>query len=172
MLDEQEFFGPHGIRALSRYHLEHPYVFHHRGQEFRVSYLPGDSDSGMFGDNSNWRGPVWMPVNLMLYSSLLRLAAYYGDAFTVECPTGSGRQMPLFAVAHELAERLIGRSCATAPDGGQSMAAPRSSRPIRTGVTTSCSTSTSMATTGPASAPATRPDGRGLLRASSSSMAR
>ncbi len=108
MLDEQEFFSPHGIRALSRYHLEHPYVFHHRGQEFRVSYLPGDSDSGMFGGNSNWRGPVWMPVNLMLYSSLLRLAAYYGDAFTVECPTGSGRQMPLFDVAHELAGRLTG----------------------------------------------------------------
>src|SRR6185436_3863437 len=66
MLDENEFFGPHGIRALSRHHLEHPYVYHHDGHEFRVSYLPGDSDSGMFGGNSNWRGPVWMPVNAML----------------------------------------------------------------------------------------------------------
>jgi hypothetical protein len=93
---------------LSRYHLEHPFVFHHGGQEFRVSYLPGDSDSGMFGGNSNWRGPVWMPVNLVLYQALVRLAAYYGDSFTVECPTGSGRQMTLFEVAHELAERLIG----------------------------------------------------------------
>jgi hypothetical protein len=108
MLDENEFFGPHGIRALSRYHLQHPYVFHHGGQEYRVSYLPGDSDSGMFGGNSNWRGPVWMPVNMMLYQALVRLAAYYGDSFTIECPTGSGRQMTLFDVAHELAARLIG----------------------------------------------------------------
>jgi hypothetical protein len=107
MLDENEFFGPYGIRALSRYHLEHPFVFHHNGQEFRVSYLPGDSDSGMFGGNSNWRGPVWMPVNVMLYTSLLRMAAYYGDSFKVECPTGSGNLMNLFQVAQELGERLI-----------------------------------------------------------------
>jgi hypothetical protein len=107
MLDENEFFGPHGIRALSRCHLEHPYVFNHGGQEYRVSYVPGDSDSGMFGGNSNWRGPVWMPVNVLIYGSLLRLAAYFGDSFKVECPTGSGNQMTLFEVAHELAERLI-----------------------------------------------------------------
>ncbi len=107
MLDENEFFGPHGIRALSRYHLDHPFVFRHGGQEFSVSYLPADSDSGMFGGNSNWRGPVWMPVNLMLYTALLRLGAYYGDSFTVECPTGSGRRMNLIDVARELAERLI-----------------------------------------------------------------
>ncbi len=106
MLDEDEFFGPYGIRALSRYHREHPFVFHHGGQEFRVDYLPGDSDSGMFGGNSNWRGPVWMPVNFLLFVSLLRLYAYYGDAFTVECPTGSGRFLTLFEVAHELGERL------------------------------------------------------------------
>ena len=108
MLDESEFYGPHGIRALSREHLEHPFRFEYGGQEFRVSYLPGDSDSGMFGGNSNWRGPVWMPVNFLLYIALLRLAAYYGDTFTVECPTGSGNQVPLFDVAHDLAERLIG----------------------------------------------------------------
>jgi hypothetical protein len=107
MLDEDEFFGPYGIRALSRHHREHPFVFHHGGQEFRVDYLPGDSDSGMFGGNSNWRGPVWMPVNFLLFVSLLRLYAYYGDAFTVECPTGSGRFLTLFEVAHELGERLI-----------------------------------------------------------------
>jgi hypothetical protein len=107
MLDENEFFGPYGIRSLSRYHLERPYVYHLSGQEFRVSYLPGDSDSGMFGGNSNWRGPVWMPVNMMLYLALVRLGAYYGDSFTVECPTGSGKYMPLFQVAQELAERLI-----------------------------------------------------------------
>jgi hypothetical protein len=107
MLDENEFLGPYGIRALSRYHLEHPFVFHHGGQEYRVSYLPADSDSGMFGGNSNWRGPVWMPVNIMLYNSLMRLGAYFGDSFKIECPTGSGKQMTLIEVAQEIGDRLI-----------------------------------------------------------------
>ncbi|HEY7117260.1 MAG TPA: hypothetical protein VH475_11770, partial [Tepidisphaeraceae bacterium] len=107
MLDENEFFGPYGIRALSRFHLENPYVLRHDGQEFRVGYVPGDSDSGMFGGNSNWRGPVWMPVNYLLYTALLRLYAYYGDDFKVECPTGSGRLLTLFEIARELGERLI-----------------------------------------------------------------
>jgi hypothetical protein len=107
MLDENEFFGPHGIRALSRYHLEHPFVFRHDHQEYRVSYLPGDSDSGMFGGNSNWRGPVWMPVNILLHVALLRLGAYYGDSFRIECPTGSGNHVTLFEAAQQLAERLI-----------------------------------------------------------------
>ena len=91
MLDEKEFFGPHGIRALSLYHREHPFEFDMNGQKYSVGYLPGDSDSGMFGGNSNWRGPVWMPVNFLLYTSLLRLGAYYGDTFKIECPTGSGK---------------------------------------------------------------------------------
>jgi hypothetical protein len=106
MLDEDEFFGPYGIRSLSRHHLDHPYVFVHAGQEHRVAYVPGDSDSGMFGGNSNWRGPVWMPINYLLYSSLLRLYAYYGENFKVECPTRSGRMMTLLEVAKELGERL------------------------------------------------------------------
>jgi len=106
MLDENEFFSPYGIRALSRYHCEHPFVFRHNGQEFRVDYLPGDSNSGMFGGNSNWRGPVWMPVNYLLLTALYRLYAYYGDDFRVECPAGSGRQMTLFEVAQELGDRL------------------------------------------------------------------
>jgi hypothetical protein len=106
MLDENEFFSPYGIRSLSRYHQEHPFVFHHGGQEFRVDYLPGDSNSGMFGGNSNWRGPVWMPVNFLLLSALYRLYAYYGDSFTIECPTGSGQYMTLFEVAMELGDRL------------------------------------------------------------------
>jgi hypothetical protein len=106
MLDENEFFSPHGIRSLSRYHREHPFIFHHDGQESRVDYLPGDSNSGIFGGNSNWRGPIWMPVNFLLLVSLCRLYAYYGDDFTVECPTGSGRQLTLFGVAQELGERL------------------------------------------------------------------
>ena len=106
MLDEDEFFGPHGIRALSRHHLEHPYVFHHAGQDHAVAYVPGDSDSGMFGGNSNWRGPVWMPINFLLYTALLRLYSYYGEDFKVECPTGSGQMMTLLEVAKELGERL------------------------------------------------------------------
>ena len=106
MLDEAEFFSPHGIRALSRFHLDHPYVFHHAGQEHRVAYVPGDSDTGMFGGNSNWRGPVWMPINFLLYTALLRLYAYYGEDFKVECPTGSGQMMTLLEVAKELGERL------------------------------------------------------------------
>jgi hypothetical protein len=106
MLDEAEFFGPFGIRALSRFHLEHPFVFTHAGQEHRVAYVPGDSDSGMFGGNSNWRGPVWMPVNYLIYTALLRLYAYYGEDFKVECPTGSGKMMTLLQVAQELGERL------------------------------------------------------------------
>lgn len=108
MLDEDEFLGPHGIRALSRSHLNDPFVLNVKGTEYRVGYLPGDSDSGMFGGNSNWRGPVWMPVNFMLYIALLRLGAYYGDSFKVECPTGSGNLMTLFEVGMHLGERLAG----------------------------------------------------------------
>jgi mannosylglycerate hydrolase MGH1-like protein len=106
MLDEQEFLSPYGIRALSRYHAEHPYVFHAGGQEYRVSYLPAESDSGMFGGNSNWRGPIWMPVNALIVRALLQYYTYYGDAFTIECPTGSGRRMTLYQVAEELTRRL------------------------------------------------------------------
>ena len=91
MLDENEFLGPHGIRSLSRYHLEHPFVFHVSGQEYKVQYLPGESNTGMFGGNSNWRGPVWMPVNALLIRALLNLYSFYGNEFKVQCPTGSGR---------------------------------------------------------------------------------
>jgi hypothetical protein len=106
MLDENEFLGPHGIRALSRFHLDHPYVFNVHGQEYRVSYLPAESDTGMFGGNSNWRGPVWMPVNALLIRALLNYYLYYGDSFKVECPTGSGKMMNLFEVAAEISRRL------------------------------------------------------------------
>jgi hypothetical protein len=106
MLDEEEFLSPYGIRALSRYHHDHPYTFAHDGIEHRVAYVPGDSDSGMFGGNSNWRGPVWMPINYLLYGALLRLYAYYGDDFVVECPTDSGHLMTLLEVAIELGDRL------------------------------------------------------------------
>jgi hypothetical protein len=106
MLDEREFLSPYGIRALSRVHADHPYVFHAGGQEYRVSYLPAESDSGMFGGNSNWRGPIWMPVNGLIIRALLQYYTYYGDTFTIECPTGSGRKMTLYQVAEELARRL------------------------------------------------------------------
>jgi hypothetical protein len=106
MLDENEFLSPYGIRALSRYHLEHPYVFRVGEQEYTVSYLPAESDSGMFGGNSNWRGPIWMPVNALIIRALLQYYAYYGDDFKIECPTGSGRMMTLYQIAEEINNRL------------------------------------------------------------------
>jgi Glycosyl hydrolase family 63 C-terminal domain len=106
MLDENEFFGPYGIRSLSRYHSEHPFIFDVSGHEYKVQYLPAESNTGMFGGNSNWRGPIWMPVNALLIRSLVNLYQFYGDDFKVECPTGSGRYMTLFEVAKEIARRL------------------------------------------------------------------
>ncbi len=107
MLDESEFLGPFGIRALSRYHAEHPYLFDIAGQHFRVEYEPAESHTGMFGGNSNWRGPVWFPMNLVIVRGLRQLHAYYGDNLKVECPTGSGIEMNLLEVAEELGRRLI-----------------------------------------------------------------
>jgi hypothetical protein len=106
MLDEREFLSPFGIRSLSRFHAEHPYSFWAGGQEYRVGYLPADSDSGMFGGNSNWRGPIWFPLNVLIIRALLQYHGYYGDDFLVECPTGSGHRMNLFEVARELTNRL------------------------------------------------------------------
>jgi hypothetical protein len=107
MLDEEEFLGPHGIRSISRFHEKNPYILHINGQEFRVDYLPAESNNGMFGGNSNWRGPVWMPVNIMLIRALQQFYLYYGDNFKIECPTGSGNLMNLFEVSKVLAQRLI-----------------------------------------------------------------
>ncbi|HKD05180.1 MAG TPA: hypothetical protein VKB79_04680 [Bryobacteraceae bacterium] len=106
MLDEKEFLGPHGIRSISRYHLDHPFSFWVENQEYTVKYLPAESNTGMFGGNSNWRGPVWMPVNVLIIRGLLNMYAFTGDDFKVECPTGSGRYMTLFEVAKELEGRL------------------------------------------------------------------
>jgi hypothetical protein len=108
LLDENEFLGPHGIRSLSRYHLEHPFVLHVGGQEYKVQYLPAESNTGMFGGNSNWRGPVWMPVNLLIVRALVNFYTFFGDDFKVQCPTGSGRHMTLFEVAQEIVRRLTG----------------------------------------------------------------
>jgi hypothetical protein len=108
MLDEGEFLGAHGIRAVSRRHLEHPYKFCWGGQEHEVHYLPAESDTGMFGGNSNWRGPVWFPMNLVILRGLVQLHRYYGDRLTAECPTGSGCQLNLLEVAAEISRRLVG----------------------------------------------------------------
>ncbi len=105
LLDEKEFLSPHGIRSLSRYHLDHPYVFHTGQTEHRVDYVPGESNSYMFGGNSNWRGPVWFPINYLIIEALERYAHFYGAAFQVECPTGSGNLMSLDQVAAELSRR-------------------------------------------------------------------
>jgi len=107
MLDENEFLSPYGIRALSRFHFEHPYVFKVDKVDYEVKYIPGDSTLNMFGGNSNWRGPVWMPINFMLIRALQHLYLFYGDSFQIECPTGSGQHMNLFEVAREISKRLV-----------------------------------------------------------------
>ena len=106
MLDENEFLGPYGIRSLSHYHLDHPFEFHVGHDEYRVQYLAAESNTGMFGGNSNWRGPIWMPVNALLLRALLNLYQFYGDDFKVECPTGSGKHLTMFEVAKEISHRL------------------------------------------------------------------
>jgi hypothetical protein len=106
LLDESEFLSPHGIRALSRYHQDHPYVFWAGGQEHRVEYIPGESNTGLFGGNSNWRGPIWFPVNFLIVEALERYHHFYGDDFQVECPTGSGQRMNLKQAADEISRRL------------------------------------------------------------------
>jgi hypothetical protein len=106
MLDENEFLGPYGIRSLSKFHQQHPFVLNVGGQEYRVDYLPAESNTGMFGGNSNWRGPIWTPVNALIIRALLNFYLYYGDNFKIECPTGSGKMMNLFEVSKEIADRL------------------------------------------------------------------
>jgi hypothetical protein len=106
LLDENEFLSPFGLRSVSKVHQNEPFVFHAEGKEFRVEYVPGDSDTQEFGGNSNWRGPVWFPINYLLVEALERFHHFYGDDLRVECPTGSGQMMNLAEVAHEISERL------------------------------------------------------------------
>jgi glycosyl hydrolase family 63 len=106
MVDKEEFLSPHGIRALSKYHAAHPYILPVDGMEHRVDYEPGESQSGLFGGNSNWRGPVWFPMNFLMIESLQKFHHYYGDDFRVECPTGSGQQMSLWEVGAEISRSL------------------------------------------------------------------
>ena len=172
MLDENEFLGPYGLRALSKFHEQHPYIFHVGGQEYRVDYLPAESNTGMFGGNSNWRGPVWMPVNVMILRALLNFYLYYGDNFKIECPTGSGKMMNLFEVSKEIADRLE-------PDLPAGRARPAAGVwrdgkvPIRSPLARphSCSMNTFTATTGRAWARAIRPAGPDAWPRSSSSTA-
>jgi hypothetical protein len=107
LLDENEFLSDYGIRALSKYHAEHPYIFHVNGQEYRVDYEPAESSTGLFGGNSNWRGPIWMPVNYLIIEALQKFHYYLGDDFKVECPTGSGKWLNLWEVASEISQRLM-----------------------------------------------------------------
>jgi len=116
MLDEDEFLSPHGLRSLSKFHEKHPYVFHVDHNDYRVGYEPGESRSGMFGGNSNWRGPIWLPTNMLIISALLNYYLYHGPSFQVECPTGSGVMLNLFEVAREIADRLS-RLFLRDPDG-------------------------------------------------------
>jgi hypothetical protein len=118
LLDETEFLSPHGIRALSRYYLDKPYDFEYHGTHYRVNYLPGESDGGLFGGNSNWRGPVWMPVNYLLIESLRRFHRFYGDGLKIECPTGSGIMLTLNEIADELCRRLV-KLFVRGADGGR-----------------------------------------------------
>jgi len=106
VLDESEFLAPYGVRALSRFHQDHPYQLHVAGMDHRVDYIPGESNTGLFGGNSNWRGPIWFPLNFLLIEALERYHHFYGNTLQVECPTGSGQMMNLKEVASELASRL------------------------------------------------------------------
>jgi hypothetical protein len=106
VFDENEFLSPHGIRSVSKHHKEHPYIFEAGGARHRVDYEPGESTTGVFGGNSNWRGPVWFPINYLIVEALERYHHFYGEGFKVECPTGSGNMMTLREAAHELAARL------------------------------------------------------------------
>jgi hypothetical protein len=106
MLDEREFLSPYGIRAISQVHRESPYVLRVNGTEYRVAYEPGESTSGLFGGNSNWRGPIWFPINFLIVEALQKFHHYFGDDYRVDCPTGSGRMMTLWEVAEEISRRL------------------------------------------------------------------
>ena len=106
MLDEQEFLSPYGIRAVSRFHKDHPYTLHVNGMDYSIGYEPAESETGLFGGNSNWRGPVWFPINYLIIESLQKFHYYFGDNFKVECPTGSGKMMNLWEVSAEISRRL------------------------------------------------------------------
>ena len=120
MLDEAEFLSPYGMRALSKFHEDDPYVLEHAGERFRIGYEPGEGSTAAFGGNSNWRGPVWLPINILLIDSLCEFHRYYGDDFRVDCPTGSGVYRSLEQVAEMLSQRLTGLFL-KGPDGRRAL---------------------------------------------------
>jgi len=106
MLDEREFLSPYGIRSISQVHRDHPYLLRVNGDEYRVDYEPAESTTGLFGGNSNWRGPIWFPINFLIVEALQKFHHYFGDDYKVECPTGSSRMLTLGEVATEISRRL------------------------------------------------------------------
>jgi hypothetical protein len=161
LFDESRFLSPYGLRSLSAVHRDNPYVLHLNGTSATIDYEPAESTTGMFGGNSNWRGPVWFPLNYLVVSCLLKYHRFFGDDFTVEYPTGSGNKLTLAEIAEDLqvADDLDLPAAPTA--GGPATAGWTSCSTTRSGATTSTSTSTTTATTGPGSARATRPGGPG-----------
>jgi hypothetical protein len=119
MLDESEFFGPYGIRSISRFHKDHPFILHIDGSEFSVSYQPAESETALFGGNSNWRGPVWFPINFLILRAFMHFYLYYGDDFKVECPTRSGKMLTLYDVSAELSRRLCSTFLKRPADNGR-----------------------------------------------------
>jgi hypothetical protein len=134
MLDEAEFLSPFGIRSLSRFHHDHP-ASRFGERACWVGYQPAEAESGSFGGNSNWRGPVWMPINQLIVRALLNLHRYYGESFKVECPTGSGQLLTLLEIAEKIARQSLPSSGAGPTEGARSMAAPGGSTPTRIGTT-------------------------------------
>ena len=123
MLGENEFLSEYGVRAVSRYHLHHPFEFEYSGNRYELKYAPGESITRTFGGNSNWRGPIWLPINYMILETLRRFYDYYGDDFKVECPTGSGRLLTLWQVAEEISRRLV-RLCLRDQNGRRPVFGP------------------------------------------------
>ena len=160
VLDEAEFLSPYGVRSLSRVHLGQPYRFQVGAETYSVDYEPGESRTGLFGGNSNWRGPIWFPLNYLLIESLEKYHHFYRDTLKVECPTGSGRLLTLDEVAQELRLRLVRLFQRDAQGGGRATATTAASPRTSTGGTSCCFTNTSKATTAAGWAPPTRPAGR------------
>ncbi len=150
MLDENEFLSPYGIRAISRYHKNNPYVLQVNGTQHRVDYEPAESSTGLFGGNSNWRGPIWFPLNYLIIESLQKFHHYHGKDFKVECPTGSGQMMTLGQWQPRSRGGYRASSCGIRLGGGQCLERQKSFRPIQTGAISFRSTNTFMAITVPA----------------------